>query len=245
MTVRKSLAQSLKPSVPKVKTGVLISYQNSVATVAIDGAQMTLPMLDSVSSSIAVGSTVVCQVYGSSGFVIGSVNTVSRTASAVWTGQIGNPPVPRPSSKGFSYSNFSPITRGAYDDNTGLFTAATSQFTQSPTTGGAWFYGATAFSSLASRTIQSIEVYLPPLSSGAYPLNMAYHLHATRPTGVSGFSGTSAERSTAGWVALPTTWNSAMQSNLSNFGVGISTAANSAVISNALPYGTLRIGWSN
>jgi hypothetical protein len=245
MTYRKSFAQSLKPSVPRVKTGVLVSYTGSLATVAIEGQQMTLPMLDSVSTTIAVGSTVVCQVYGNSGFIIGSVNTVSRSASGAWTGGFSNPPVPKPSTQGFGYSNFSPIGLGAYDDTSGTFSAATSSFTQSSTTGGAWFFGASAFSSLSSRTIQSIEVYLPPLTSGSYPLNVAYHLYATRPGGVAGFSGTPVTRSASGWVALPTTWNSVMQSNLTKFGVGISTSTNTAVISNGLPYGTLRIGWSN
>jgi hypothetical protein len=241
---RTTLAKTVKKDVPKVKTGVLVSYVGSLATVAIDGQQMTLPMLDSVSSTIAVGSTVVCQVYGNSGFVIGSVNTVSRTASAAWTGGFSNPPVPRPSNRGYGYSNFSPVSRGAYDDTSGLFSAASSTFTQSSTTGGAWFYGTGAFSSLAGRTVQSIEVYLPPLTSGAYPLNMAYHTYATRPTGIAGLTSPTA-RSSSGWVALPTAWNTVLQSNLNAFGVGISTGTNTAVISNALPYGTLRIGWSN
>jgi hypothetical protein len=205
---------------------------------------MTLPMLDSVSATIPVGSTVLCQVYGNSGYVIGSVNTISRTASAVWTGGFNNPPVPKPSTAGFGYSNYSPNARGAYDDNTGLWSTAGGTFTQSTTTGGGWFYGLGAFNNLSSRTVESIEVYLPPLTSGSYPLQVSYHLQATRPTGIGGALLSPTARSTSGWVALPTAWNSILQANLANFGVGISPAANTAVINNALPFGTLRIGWS-
>jgi hypothetical protein len=239
------LAKAVKNDTPKVKTGVLVNYNGYLATVAIEGQQLTLPMMDSVSSTVAVGSTVVCQVFGKSGYVIGSLNTVSRTSSGAWTGGISNPPVPKPSTAGYGYSNFSPTNRGAYDDNSGLFTTATSVFTQSATTGGAWFYGTGAFSSLAGKTVQSIEVYLPPLTSGEYPLNVAYHLRATRPTGVAGFSGSPVTRNSSGWVALPTAWNSILQSNLNGFGVGITTNTNTATIANALPFGTLRIGWSN
>lgn len=243
---RSSLAKTVKKDVPKVKTGILVSYTGYLATVAIEGQQMTLPMMDSVSPTIAIGSTVVCQVYGNSGFVIGTVNTVSRTASAAWTGGFSNPPVPKPSSKGYGYSNFSWSQVGAYDDNSGLISAAGSTFTQSSTTAGAWYYGATAFSSLSQRTIQSIEIYLPALNSGAYPLYIGYHLNATRPSaGAPIVGGSAVTRSASGWVALPTAWTTIMQSNLSNFGIGLSTASNTAVISNALPFGTLRIGWSN
>jgi hypothetical protein len=240
---RTALAKTVKKEGPKVKTGTLVSYSGYLATVSIEGQQMTLPMMDSVSTTIPVGSTVVCQVYGNSGFVIGSVNTVSRTTSAAWTGGFSNPPVPRPSSKGYGYSNFSPTQTGAYDDSAGSFSAAGSTFTQSTTTGGAWFYGSGAFTSLSTRTVQSIEVYLPPLTSGAYPLNLAYHLYGTRPA-LGGMNSPTA-RSASGWVTLPTAWNSVLQANLSNFGVGVTTGSNTAVISNALPYGTLRIGWSN
>lgn len=240
---KKTFAKAVKKDVPRVKTGVLVSYNGYQATVAIEGQQMTLPVLDSVSTTIAVGSTVVCQVYGNSGFVIGSVNTVSRSASGAWTGGFSNPPVPRPSTKGYGYTNFSWSQVGAYDDSAGTFSAAGSTFTQSLTTGGAWFYGSGAFNSLSGRTIQSIEVYLPPLSSGAYPLKLSYHLYGTRPAN-GGFP-VSVSRSTSGWVTLPTDWNAILQANLANFGVGITTSTNTAVISNSLPYGTLRIGWSN
>jgi hypothetical protein len=233
-----------RDDVPKLATGVLVSYTGSLATVNIRGQQLTLPMLDSVSSSIAVGSTVLCQVNKNSGFVIGSVNTVSRTTSAAWTGGFSNPPVPRPSTQGIYYSNISPNARRGYDDFSGTFSGSPPSFTQNDVSGGAWFYGSTAFSSLSGKTLVSLEVYLPALSSGTYPLAMAYHLYANPPGGLGGFGSVPVNRSGSGWVSLPSTWVTTLASNLSGFGVGVTTSTNTAVISNALPYGTLRIGWS-
>lgn len=233
-----------RDDVPKLATGVLVSYTGSLATVNIRGQQLTLPMLDSVSSTIAIGSTVLCQVNKNSGFVIGSVNTVSRTTSATWTGGYSNPPVPRPSTQGVYYSNVSPNSVGAYEDLSGTWSATSAQFTQNTTQGGGWFYGATGFSSLTGKTLVSLEVYLPTLTSGTYPLTVGYHLLATRPSsaGMSPTGGVS--RSTSGWVALPSSFVTALSGSLSAFGIGIVPSANTAVISNALPFGTLRIGWS-
>lgn len=235
--------QSQKDKV-RLVTGTLVSYNGSLATVNVQGQNLTLTMMDSVSSTIAIGSTVVCQVSKGAGFVIGSVNTVSRTQSAVWTGGFSNPPVPRPITTGLSYTNVSPTQIGAYEDISGTWSnGAGANMTQSTISAGAWFYGS-SFTSLSGKNLQSLEIYLPPLASGSYPLNVGYLLVANRPasTGIPPFNAVA--RSTSGWVSLPSSFVTALSGSLNAFAVGLSLSSNTASINPALPYGTLRIGWS-
>jgi hypothetical protein len=207
-------------------------------------------MLDGFTPS-AVGITVICQVFGSTGYVIGSLNTNSRSASATWTGGYNNPPVPNPSVPNATFSTFLPAQAGQYVDATGNNTNVTitgGQFYQNGVTadGGSWYYGSTAFSSLTGKTILSVEVYLPGLTSGTYPLNIGWHTNATRPSLGGNASFDFVTRSTSGWVSLPATFATALSTHLTGFGVGIygnSVAIPFATISAATPYGTLRIGW--
>lgn len=242
--------QKLIPETTKVKTGILQSYSGTLAQVAIDGNVLNLPMLDTIGTP-AVGSTVVCQVYGSTGYVIGSLNTNSRAASATWPGGYANPPVPNPSVPNASYSTFVPTQAGQYIDASGNNTSVSitgGQFSQNGVTadGGSWYYGSSAFISLTGKTILSVDVYLPGLAGGNYPLNIGWHTSATRPSvgGQALFDFTL--RSTSGWVSLPAPFATALSTRLTAFGVGIYGNVASipfATISAANPYGTLRIGW--
>ena len=238
---------------PKIKNGVLISYAGTLAQVSIDGVTLSLQMLDSVSATIPVGTTVVCQVHGMTGYVIGSLATTSRSASGTWAGGYSNPPVPSPATLASNYLQVTPFGgangSGNYNDSTASWAALSSGFQQDPVNsiGSAWFYGSTAFASVASKTLISLEVYLPSLSSGNYPLNFAWHNFATRPSGSpGGFQADRALRYTSGWVTLPTAFVTALGSNLSAFGIGIMGdvgTQQATLSSSASPYGTLRIGW--
>jgi len=239
-----SFSKQVSKDAPVVRTGILQSYNGYIAQVAIDGNVLNLPMLDSVSATIPVGSTVVCQVFGASGYVIGSVNTVSRTASTTWTGGFGNPPVPKPSNAGLTFTTFA-VKQAATWGTPGTLTSTT-VLTQDTESVGAWFYGANAFSSLAGKTIKSLEVYLPALknTTDAYPLKFNYHTSAARASYSPSFSGTTQTISSSGWVTLSSSFVTGLSSNLSAFGLGISGTP-TASISGAAPFGTLRIGWSN
>ena len=235
--------QRINPETTKVKTGILQSYSGTLAQVNIDGNTLNLPMLDTIGTP-AVGSTVVCQVFGSTGYVIGTLNTNSRSASGFWTGGVNNPPVPNPSIPAASYSTFLPTQNGAWDSGAALWSAGAFAQNNTGPNGAAWFYGAGAFSSLTGKTLISLEVYISGLLSGAYPLNFTYHTLSVRGTTNSGGldSNATAQRSTSGWVSLPPAFVTALSANLSAFGVGI-YGGQAASLNPALPYGTLRIGW--
>lgn len=247
---QKALSKAITPSGPKVKTGVLVSYVGSYATVNIDGAELLLPMLDSVDTAVPVGSTVVVSVHGNTGYVIGSLNNQSRTASGAFTGSYANGPVPRPSNLGYQYTNFSARQVGTFNIDALPFTltSTTAVFADPNGNAGFWFYGTNAFSSLAGKTIQSLEVYISPLlgASDAYPIYMLDHYANTRPT--TTFSGGSAYQanSKSGWVTLDNTFLTEFRSNYATgFGVGFRTSTTYATLRASAPYGTLRVGWTN
>lgn len=250
MSAKKKLAKAVKPASPKIKTGILVSYVGSYATVNIEGSDLLLPMLDSVDTAVPVGSTMVCQVYGSSGYVIGSLNNTSRIASDSHTGSYYNPPVPKPSTLGYNYTNFSARQYGTFNIDILPFTVTSTAQTFADATGNAgyWFYGTNAFTSLSSKTIQSIEVFLSPIvnSSDSYPIYMLDHSATTRPsttfTQLRGFQTVSK----SGWVTLDSTILADFKANyLSGFGVGFRTGVNQATLKASAPYGTLRVGWTN
>lgn len=247
----KALAKAVKPAGPKIKTGILVSYVGAYATVNIEGAELLMPMLDSVDTAVPVGSTVVCQVYGGTGYVIGALGNANRTASGTFTGSYYNPPVPRPSNLGYQYTNFTARQIGTF--NTAALpytvTSTTTLFadnTGSTTNTGYWFYGANAFSSLTGKTIQSVEIYVSPflLDTNTYPMTFISHKAATRPstTFTQGIGSTNSSMS--GWVTLGTDFVNELKTNLSAWGVGFisNTTAN---LRPSAPYGTLRVGWTN
>lgn len=249
MSAKKSLSKAVKPAGPKIKTGILVSYVGSYATVNIEGSDLLLPMLDSVDTAVPVGSTMVCQVFGSTGYVIGSLNNTSRTASGAFTGNYLNAPVPRPSSLGFQYTNFTARQFGTFQTQTIPFTVTSTTQTFADVNGntGYWFYGTNAFSSLNGRNIQTIEVFLSPMigANDSYPLFVTDHYAATRPSTTFLQGGGYQSVSRSGWITLDNTILNDFKANFNTgFGVGFysNTVAN---LRPAAPYGTLRVGWTN
>lgn len=249
---KKTLAKVVKaPSGPKVKTGVLVSYVGSYATVNIEGSELLLPMLDSVDTAVPVGSTVVCQVFGSSGYVIGSLNNANRAPSGAFTGSYSNAPVPRPSNLGYSYTNFTARQYGTFNTDVIPFTvtSTTATFANGSGNAGFWFYGSNAFSSLIGKNIQSVEVYISPLqvAEDSYPLTFYPHRAATRPSTTFVIGSGTSTASSSGWLTLSNTIVNDFKTNLSAWGVGFSVSGvtQTATLRAPAPYGTLRVGWTN
>jgi hypothetical protein len=255
------MASAVNKDTVKVKNGILVYYSGSTAQVQIDGNVLNLQVLDSVGTSLPVGTTVVCQVHGMTGYVIGSLNTVSRATSGTWTGSVYNPPVPRPNTAGINYTTFAPASFGVYENLYGTkITSAkliqsNSYFVTVPNLGSGnaaiksgWFYGSNAFTGLTGKTIKTVEIFIPNLtdSTDAYPLNFQYHTLATAASSFAGLTltGTAQTVSAGGWVSLSTTFVAGLSANLTAFGVGISGTPQ-ATLSGTSPFGTLRIGWSN
>lgn len=253
MSNSNKLSKAIKPAGPKIRTGILVSYVGSYATVNVDGTELLLPMLDSVNTSVPVGSVMVVQVFGGTGYVIGSLNNTDRAPSGAFTGSYANAPVPKPSNFGFSYTNFSPRQVGTYSVGALPYTLnSTSSLSSSGNaeTAAFWFYGTNAFSSLVGKTLETVEVYVSPLQNAddRYPLSYVSHTSATRPTTTFSFGSAGSQNSSqSGWVSLPTAFATQLASNLNGWGVGFlvnginQTASQRA----SAPYGTLRIGWTN
>jgi hypothetical protein len=247
------LSKSIKPDAPKVRTGTLVSYVGSYATVNIDGAELLLPMLDSVNTSVPVGSIMVVQVFAGTGYVIGSLNNTDRAPSGAFTGSYANAPVPKPSNLGFSYTNFSPRQVGTY--SVGVIPFVLNSTSSLSSSGGSetaafWFYGTNAFSSLVGKTLQSVEVYVSPLQSAndSYPLSYVSHTSATRPSTTFSYGAAGSQNaSQSGWVTLPSGFVTELGSNLNNWGVGFQVNGFTQTASQraSAPYGTIRVGWTN
>jgi hypothetical protein len=255
------VASTLSKDVTKVKNGTLVYYNGSTAQVQIDGNILTLQVLDSVGTSLPVGTTVVCQVHGMTGYVIGSLGTVTRAASGTWTGSVYNPPVPRPNTFGITYSTFAPTSFGVFESlygtqltgqnkliQSGSYYVTTALGSGNAAIKSAWFYGANAFTALSGKTIKSVEIYIPNLTNSAdsYPLNFQYHTLATTPGSYASvaLTGTTQNVSQGGWVTLSSAFITGLSGSLTAFGVGISGTPQ-ATLTGASPFGTLRIGWSN
>lgn len=249
MSKTNKLAKQLKPAGPKIKTGILVSYTGASATVNIDGSELLLPMLDSISTTAPIGSTVVCSVNGASGYIIGTLNNTSRTASGSYTGSYWNPPVPKPSNLGYSYTNFMPAQVGTFNIQVVPFTvtSTTTLFANgNPGDAGFWFYGTNAFSSLTGKNIQSVEVYMSPLllDTNTYPLTVISHKAATRPATTFTLGIGSQNSSASGWVNLGSDFVNELKTSLTAWGVGFSSLTTANLRPNT-PYGTLRVGWTN
>jgi hypothetical protein len=253
MSNSNKLSKAIKPAGPKIRTGTLVSYVGSYATVNVDGTELLLPMLDSVNTSVPVGSVMVVQVFGGSGYVIGSLNNTDRAPSGAFTGSYLNAPVPKPSNLGFNYTNFSSRQVGTYsvgalpfvlNSTTALSSNANSE------TAAFWFYGANAFSSLVGKTLQSVEVYVSPLQSAndSYPLSYVSHTSATRPSTTFSYGAAGSQNAfQSGWVTLPSAFVTELASNLNNWGVGFQVNGINQTASQraSAPYGTIRVGWTN
>jgi hypothetical protein len=208
-------------------------------------------MLDSVDTAIPVGSTVVCQVHGQTGYIIGSLNNTSRTPSGAFSGNYLNAPVPRPSNLGFSYTNFSARQVGTFGIGQLPFTVVSTTALSANGNSehaGFWFYGANAFSSLYGKTIETVEIFVSPLvlESDSYPVTFFPHYSATRPSTTFALGSPNQNSSNSGWVTLSTSFVNDLKVNLNAWGIGflVSGLNQTANLRPAAPYGTLRVGWT-
>lgn len=253
-------AKKLAPPIPVVKTGVLLAITGNLGTVNINGANVTLPMLDHISTSITIGTIVACQVQGNSGIIIGSLGTVTRsTATMPLNFNVPNPSPPRPVLNSLYYTTYFPTGASTWDgtqwyqaysnagNGTGGFGIAglpqpKEAIAQDTGKTGIFVYGQGRFGDLSNKTIKSIEIYVPNAGTGSTTYKFYSHTHAAVPAGAPTISnGPSTVSAVGGWIAMPSTMFSAFQAGTA--GLAISGSPANAIFT-ASPYGTIRIGWS-
>lgn len=252
------LTKKVSKDIIVMKTGTLISYGGGVATVEIEGGNVTLPMMDSIPATVPLGTAVICAVHGRTGIVIGTLNTTTRTNSDIYVG-VGNPPPPTPSKT--RYTTYSPKATGVWnninhtwsknpskvrqgDDYTTKTVNGNKTTTHTGSYTGAWFYGSTSrFLDLETRTIESIEIFIGALAtkSDAYPFHFYTHESASIPSSALSLDNGPVSRQASGWVSLPIEYAESLIQN--GGGIAIKGTPNASLLTKT-PYGTIRIGWS-
>lgn len=250
----------IKPPTPTTKTGILIGITGNLGTVNVNGSTLTLPMLDHISTSIAVGTTVVVQVTGNAGVIIGSLGTTTRTTVGVPNNlTVPNPTPPRPVQNSIYYSTYFPTGASTWDgtqwyqaysnagNGTGGFGIAglpqpREAILQDTSKTGLFVYGQGRFGDLSNKTIKSIEIYVPSAGTGSTTYKFYSHTYAAVPAGAPTISnGPSTVSAVNGWISMPSTMFASFLAGTA--GLAISGAPANSIFT-ASPYGTIRIGWT-
>lgn len=257
----------IAPPSPTTKTGILTAITGNLGTVNINGSSLTLPMLDHISTTIAIGTTVVVQVTGNSGVIIGSLGTTTRTTATTPNNlAVPNPTPPRPGTNTIYYTTYFPTdaltwngtswvqSSSNYGNGNGGFGIATlggnrNVILQDASSTGALFFGANRFGDLTNKNIKSVELYVPRL---AYPTNtfkFYTHLYGSVPAGaptIANGPSVVTANTVNGWIQLPSSFITPFLTGTA--GIAIAGTPNngytSATIPTTSPNGTLRIGWT-
>lgn len=234
----KSLSQALKSDTASVKTGSIISFDVYSAVVNVDGQNITMKLLDSVTA--ALNKVVVCIVQGDTGFIIGTLDTTTRTPTASTGDAVSNSnTVPSVSYGTYTYT---PNYTYVYNGTTGWESAITDLkqgITPYGTLRGFSFYGMNRFSGLKGKTITKVQVYVK-IKSGT-SVTLAYHGYGTKPAG-SITTGSSQVVTSSGWVTVPDSWGTYLAGGTGTGGLAI--IGTNVATAKGVPDGlTIKISW--
>lgn len=237
----KSLSQAIRSETAVIKTGQVNSFDVYTATVSIDGVLITLKLMDHV--TVSLNRVVVCIVQGDTGFVIGTLDTTTRTPQAA------NESATPTSSKlvptvTYGTNTYTPKSVGNWKSGTSTgWTSLDGRVWQTYGVDryqGCWFYGKGRFKSLQGKTITKVQIYVRFIVGTTATLQ--YHIHPSVPAGAPTTGGTPQTVTGGGWVTLPNSWADVLKSGDGSGGI-IAVGTPLAKMKGLPDGGTLKISW--
>lgn len=234
----KNLAQAISSNAAYVRTGSIVSNTSNTAVVNIDGQNIEMKLLDSVTTNL--NRTVVCLVQGDTGFIIGTLDTTARTPVAADGSNSSSSNVTTAVQYG-TYT-YAPNYAYTYNGTTGWEKSPGNPLQGTTSYGslkGFYFYGIKRFSGLKGKTITKVQIYVKVLSGSS--VTLAYHGYATKPSGVIATGGSQVVTK-SGWVTVPDSWGTYLAGGTGQGGIAI-IGTNVAQAKGAPDGCTIKISW--
>jgi hypothetical protein len=233
-----SLTNSLKSDGAVIKTGIIVSNDVYTAVVNVEGVNLTLKLLDSVTAGI--NRVAVCVIQGDTGFVLGTLDNTARTPSVDPMGTVSSSSSTTVISASSGTYSYTPKGTATWNTGNSTYTAINGNVSQSSVLDGYWFYGAGRFKELQGKTITGFQIYLKFVSGST--ASFVYHLYGSQPSEFASWTGTLQTVNGGGWISLPTAWATTLINNAGTGGIAI--VGNTASTAKGLPDGgTLKITW--
>jgi hypothetical protein len=182
------------PARARSSEGVIISVANPLVGVAANSSIYNMPYDVNLAGDLAINDPVVIDWDYRNGYVKSKLSTAGANADT--------PPRLTVDQKPFTL-NFFAKQSGSYKDGKWW----TQDVRADPDDVAGWFYGNVIRKTLRNDAyISSVEIYLPPRSTGGALPMIGRHGQDSRPSGALSVSDAATRGDRNGWVRLPVAW---------------------------------------